>query len=281
MSYTIVLNSLNVIGSNKNILIYNFLQGFRIEEGSEICISSVQLPYSWYNISYFYQNTKFNLIFPTNATTTTLNITIPDGFYTIPQLQSYIEKICIDNNLYLKNSAGNNVYYINIAYNISAYKIQLVCSLVPTTAQLTSLGLTNPAGWVLPTASRCPQLVVLDPYFGKFIGFNVGTYPTTTTSNYNKVSDYSPQGSTVNSIILRSNLVNNNIGFPSDIIDSFAISNVSFGSNIDYQPSYEKWVRLQPGVYQNLSITMQDERFNDILMLDSNTVITLNIRNKK
>jgi hypothetical protein len=281
MSYTLVLNSKNVIGANNNIFSYQFMNGFRIEEGAEICVSSVQVPYSWYNVSYFYQNTKFNLIIPTNATTATLNITIPDGFYTIPQLQSYIEKICLDNNYYLKNSAGNNVFYINLAYNISAYKVQLVCSLVPTTAQLTGLGLTNPAGWVLPTSSRCPQLVVLDTYFGKLIGFNIGTYPTTTTSNFNKVSDYTPLGSTVNSIILRCNLVSNGITMPSDIIDSFAISNVSFGSNIDYQSAYEKWVKLQPGVYQNLSITMQDERFNDILMLDPNSVITLNIRNKK
>ena len=276
MSYTLVLNSKNVIGSNNNIFQYQFLNGFKIGDNAEISVSAAQIPYSWYNVSYFYQNTKFNLIFPTGATTATLNITIPDGFYTVNDLQSYIEQVCITNNYYLINTAGNYVYYVNLSYNISAYKIQLISSLVPTTLPV---GWTNP-GWTLPTVTRCPQFVVLDNFFGKLIGFNIGTYPTTTTSNFSKVSDYTPLGSNVNSIVLRCNLVSNPVTMPSDILDSFAISNASFGSNINYQPAFQKWVKLSPGIFQNLSITLQDERFNDILILDPNSVITLIIRNK-
>jgi hypothetical protein len=278
MSYTLVLNSKNVIGANNNIFQYNFLNGFKIGENAEISVSAAQIPYSWYNVSYFYQNTKFNLVFPTNATTITIPVTIPDGFYTVPQLQSYIEKVCIDNNYYLINTAGNYVYYVALAYNIAAYKVQLVCSLVPTALTL-PVGWTNP-GWTLPTVTRCPQIQVLDNYFGKLIGFNIGTYPTTTIDNYDKVSDYTPLGSNVNSVILRCNLVSNPVCMPSDILDSFAISNASFGSNINYEPSFQKWVKLSPGIFQNLSITLQDEQFNDIKILDPNSVITLIIRNK-
>jgi hypothetical protein len=276
MSYTLVLNSKNVIGANNNIFQYQFLNGFKIGDNAEISVSAAQIPYSWYNVSYFYQNTKFNLIFPTGATTTTLNITIPDGFYTVPQIQSYIEQVCITNNYYLINSSGNYVYYVNLSYNISAYKVQLICSLVPTTLPS---GFTNP-GWTLPTVTRCPQFVVLDNYFGKLIGYNIGTYPTTTTSNFSRVSDYTPLGSNVNSIVLRCNLVSNPVTMPSDILDSFAISNASFGSNINYYPSFQKWIKLSPGIFQNLSITLQDELFNDIKILDPNSVITLIIRNK-
>jgi hypothetical protein len=277
MSYTLVLNSKNVIGSNNNIFQYQFLNGFKIGDNAEISVSAAQIPYSWYNVSYFYQNTKFNLIFPTGATTATLNITIPDGFYTVNDLQSYIEQVCITNNYYLINTAGNYVYYVNLSYNISAYKIQLICSLVPSTLPIG--GWTNP-GWALPTVTRCPQFVVLDNFFGKLIGFNIGTYPTTTTSNFSKVSDYTPLGSNVNSIVLRCNLVSNPVTMPSDILDSFAISNASFGSNINYQPAFQKWVKLSSGIFQNLSITLQDELFNDIKILDPNSVITLIIRNK-
>jgi hypothetical protein len=276
MSYTLVLNSKNVIGSNNNIFQYQFLNGFKIGDNAEISVSAAQIPYSWYNVSYFYQNTKFNFIFPTGATTATLNITIPDGFYTVNDLQSYIEQVCITNNYYLINTAGNYVYYVNLSYNISAYKIQLISSLVPTTLPV---GWTNP-GWTLPTVTRCPQFVVLDNFFGKLIGFNIGTYPTTTTSNFSKVSDYTPLGSNVNSIVLRCNLVSNPVTMPSDILDSFAISNASFGSNINYQPAFQKWVKLSSGIFQNLSITLQDELFNDIKILDPNSVITLIIRNK-
>ncbi len=74
-----------------------------------------------------------------------------------------------------------------------------------------------------------------------------------------KVSDYTPLGSNVNSIVLRCNLVFNPVTMPSDIIDSFAISNATFGSNINYEPSFQKWFKPSPGIFQNLSITLQDD----------------------
>jgi hypothetical protein len=287
MSYTLVLNSKNVIGANNNIFQYRFLNGFKISDNAEICISAAQVPYSWYNVSYFYQNTDFNIIFPRGAgLTTTVNISLPDGFYTVDDINSYIRQKCIENNWYLINSSGNYVYYIDLSYNISAYKIELLTFLVPTSL---------PVGWVdpgwgggtagsgLPTVTRCTQFVVLDNNFKILIGFNPGTYPTATPvppNSFSKLSDFTPLGSNVNSIIMRCNLVSNPVTMPSDIVDSFAISNASFGSNINYNASFEKWVRLSPGVFQNLTITLQDEQFNDIKMLDPNSVITINIRNK-
>ena len=284
MSYTLVLNSKNVIGANNNIFQYRFLNGFKISDNAEICISAAQVPYSWYNVSYFYQNTDFNIIFPRGAgLTTTLNISLPDGFYTVDDINSYIRQECIKNKWYLINSSGNYVYYIDLSYNISAYKIELLTFLVPTSL---------PVGWVdpgwgggtagsgLPTVTRCTQFVVLNNNFKILIGFNPGTYPTVTTANFSKTSDSTPLGSNVNSIIMRCNLVSNAVTMPSDIVDSFAISNASFGTNINYNASFEKWVKLSPGVFQNLTITLQDEQFNDIKMLDPNSVITINIRNK-
>jgi hypothetical protein len=287
MGYTLVLNSKNVIGANNNIFQYRFLNGFKISDNAEICISAAQVPYSWYNVSYFYQNTDFNIIFPRGAgLTTTLNISLPDGFYTVDDINSYIRQVCIDNKWYLINSSGNYVYYIDLSYNISAYKIELLTFLVPVSL---------PVGWVdpgwgggtagsgLPTATRCTQFVVLDNNFKILIGFNPGTYPITTPvppNSFSKLSDFTPLGSNVNSIIMRCNLVSNPVTMPSDIVDSFAISNASFGTNINYNASFEKWIKLSPGVFQNLTITLQDEQFNDIKMLDPNSVITLNIRNK-
>lgn len=284
MSYTLVLNSKNNISPNNNIFQYRFLNGFKISDNAEICISAAQVPYSWYNVSYFYQNTDFNIIFPRGAgLTTTLNISLPDGFYTVDDINSYIRQICIQNNFYLINSSGNYVYYIDLSYNISAYKIELLTFLVPTSLPS---GWTDPgwgggtAGSGLPTVTRCTQFVVLNNNFKILIGFNPGTYPSVVTANYSKTSDTTPLGSNVNSIIMRCNLVSNAVTMPSDIVDSFAISNASFGTNINYNASFEKWVRLSPGVFQNLTITLQDEQFNDIKMLDPNSVITINIRNK-
>lgn len=287
-SHTLILNSKNVIGANNNIFNYNFLNGFKILDNAEISISSIQIPYSWYNISVFYQNKTFSIIFPRGAgLTTTLDITLPDGFYTVDDINSYIRQVCIDNKFYLINTSGNYVYYIDLSYNISAYKIELITFLVPVVL---------PSGWVdpgwgggtagsgLPTVTRCTQLVILSTnYFNKIIGFLPGTYPITTPvppNSFSKTSDFTPLGSNVNSIVVRCSLVNNPVTMPYDIIDSFAISNTSFGSTINYEPSFQKWVSLAPGIFQNLQITLQDENFNDIKMLDPNSVITIIIKNK-
>ena len=62
MSYNLVINSSNVVNSLNNQYRYDFINGsFEIPENSEIMISSLQIPYSWYNISTRYNNRKFTI----------------------------------------------------------------------------------------------------------------------------------------------------------------------------------------------------------------------------
>jgi len=100
MSNTLVLNSNNVIGSNNSSFQYNFIQGAFRAKNCEMSIGSLTIPYSWYNVSSFYNNKTFSMAFPYLATTATLNIILPDGFYTVPDIQNYIELECINNGLY-------------------------------------------------------------------------------------------------------------------------------------------------------------------------------------
>jgi hypothetical protein len=65
-------------------------------------------------------------------------------------------------------------------------------------------------------------------------------------ANYPNNSLIAPIGSDVNSFIIRCSLVNNRVGNPMDIIDSFTIGQTNFGSNINYAPSVNKWVKLAP-----------------------------------
>ena len=90
MSYSLVLTSSNVVaGSNNTSYKYNFIQGsFNIPENSEISISSVVVPYSFYNISAVYGNNSFVLNYPQLGVYSVVPITLPDGFYTIDTLNS-------------------------------------------------------------------------------------------------------------------------------------------------------------------------------------------------
>lgn len=286
-SNTLILNNRNIIGSNNNTFQYNFKNnGFSIPVGSEISVSSIQLPYSWYNVSTFYQNQNFRIIWPTIDASQTINynIVLDNGFYTVNDIQNFIEQFCIANNLYLINANGDYVYYINLNYNLTAYKIQLILEPVPVSLPV---GYTSPVGFpAFPTNSggRTPRFQVLDDLFGRLIGFNVGISPpaTITTVSYDKLSDYTSLGSNVNSIIVRCNVISNDVSMPSDILDSFGIPTGSnFGSNIVYEPSFQKWVTIREGTYSSMILNVQDQDFNDIKILDPNTVITLIIKYPK
>ena len=108
MSYNLLLNSSNVIGTNNNQYKYNFINGgLTVPEGAVMSISQVTLPYSWYNISSAYGNNTFSYTIPTNLTnTSTVTVTIPDGFYTISSLNTILQNSLLANNFYFYSTAN-------------------------------------------------------------------------------------------------------------------------------------------------------------------------------
>ena len=276
MSYSLVLNSSNVIGASKNTYRYDFVQGsFKIDEGAEMCISSLTVPYSWYNVSTIYNNKSFQIVFPTLAGSTTLNITLPDGFYTVDDIDSYIKQQLYLNSLYLKDASGNIIYYFTMLYNVSTYKIQMLFYTVPTSLPV---GYSNPAGMTFPATATAPSIVISSNNFGKIIGYSAGTYGGG-VANASTLSNLVPVGSNVNSVIVRCSLVDNKVIIPTDILDSFPI-NSNFGSNINYSPNFQKWMKVKAGIYSSITITLSDQNLNDIAILDSNCLINLFIRQK-
>lgn len=286
MSYALALNSTNVTGPNNNTFQYTFVNGSFVAKNAEIALSSASIPYSWYNISPNYNNQNFSLIFPLGASTTTLNITLPAGYYAVTDIQEYIQQQCVANNLYLVDNSGNYVYYVYMSYNVNYYKIQILFSAVPT---VLPTGWTKPTagtgGWAtaLPSTGYTPQLVL--PATGSIstiLGFVPGaTYPSAlTTSSQSILSTLTPNGSTVNSIVCRCSIVRNDIGSPTDILDAINIT-VPYGSAITYEPSFERWVKINDGTYSNITITFSDQNFNTIYARDPNISITLLIRNGK
>jgi hypothetical protein len=287
MSFTLVLNSKNVYGSGNNTYKYDFIKGnFSIPEDAEAMVANVQIPYSFYNITSAYNNNSFKFYFPTGSNTySNTTITIPDGFYTTTSLNYYLQQWMISNGYYLINSTSQNVYYFTLQYNTYQYGNQLLAFNVPTSLPA---GYSLPSGYTtltifggngFPTVSRTPYLEVLANNFGTFLGFGAGTFPNSgQTTNYSVNSPITPVGSTVNSIIIRCSLVNNKVGTPMDILDSFTIGGTSFGNNINYAPSVNKWVKLSAGSFSSFLITFCDQNLNTLAALDNNILITVLFR---
>ena len=289
MSFVLTLNSTNVSNTSTNTSFkYNFINGGFTCKNYEMCVSSITLPYSFYNISSYYSNKTFSLIFPTAATTIQHDITLPDGFYTVTEINSYIQLECQNHGAYLIDSAGDYVYFIQLVYNTAYYSVQLLTFIVPTLANIgtytrPSTGLYSTTGTGLPTTSSTPKLVLASTgSIRTIIGFAAGTFPPTTqTSDYNISSTLTPIGTTVNSIIMRCSLVSNSCTSPSDILDSMPIKDTSFGSNITYDPSFEKFVNISDGTFNNFIFTFADQSLNEIYARDPNVSITLIIRPRR
>ncbi len=202
-------------------------------------------------------------------------------------IQNYIELQCINNGLYLVNG-GKNVYFIDLSTNATFYKNQFVFNLVPTALTGAYAGYTQPptgywsatAGNGLPTISTTAYItLVAVGSIGPILGFTAGSYPSSGpyTVNASSLSNITPNATTVNGIVLRCNLVDNNIASPSDILDSFNI-NATFGANITYSPNFPKFVKLKDGIYNSMIISMVDQNLNSISAQDPNVLITLMIR---
>ena len=288
MSFTLVLNSSNVSNTSTNTSFkYNFINGgFKIKD-MEMCVSSITIPYSFYNVSSYYNNQTFSLIFPTAATTSTVSVTLPEGFYSVTDINSYIQQKCLDNGAYLIDSTGNYVYYQQLVYNSTYYAVQLLLYSVPITLPS---GYTRPSTGIysgvssLPTTAYTPQFVLASSgSISAIIGFKAGaTYPSAqTTTQQSILSTLTPVGSTINSIVMQCSLVDNPVTVPSDILDSLPIHNSTFGTNITYEPSFEKFISLSDGVFNNFIFSFRDQSLNEIYARDPNVSITLIIRKKK
>jgi hypothetical protein len=186
--------------------------------------------------------------------------------------------------MYLTDGSGNNVYYVSITPNSTAYANQIITKLVPLSLPAGYVAPTSPAFAGYPTTTRRPPYIeILSNSFGKFLGFTPGNYGITKTTDYNVLSNIIPQGSIVNSLIVKCSLVNNGCSNQSDVLDAFAIGGSSggtFGGNLNYTNNIEKWVRISEGRYNNFIVTITDQNNNEISILDNNLLINFLIRVK-
>ena len=263
---------------------YDFNPSTRFEKSS-IAVQSITMNYSWANFNrIIYNNTQFQLIFPTAATNDTISITVPDSFLDIAGLNSYLQSVMIANNLYLYDTASaKNVYYFEIQTNPALYAIQINTFLIPTalTGTLTygSGGTWGSAG--LPTVSRSPQIVVASNGFRDIIGFAAGTYPAVQTVASSTISTYTPQVSPVSVIKVLCSAVSNKYTQPNSFLISIPISNVSNGSIIDFRPPEYSYVGLQDQSLSEMTITFTDQNNRPIPMRDTVVVINLLLKSKK
>jgi hypothetical protein len=277
---TIVLNGTHVVSGTYNSQYkYDFNQGGVRFKNSEIAVASISIYYSWFSITSELGNNTFSYVWYDNAGSDTYTITIPDGFYSVSDLNAYLQSEMVSNGTYLIDDVGDYVYYLEFVENSSKYAVQFNSYAIPTALPT---DWSNPASITFPASASTPQIVIASNDFRDIIGFSAGTYPSSTqTTDYSYTSDYTPQVSPVQSIIMRCDLVINPYSNPQDVIYSFAPTGTTFGSLISSVPNELIWCDIQDQYFNSFNIYFVDQTFNRIKIEDSNIVVLLVIRDKK
>lgn len=279
---TITLNSDNITSTNyNNILTYNFQGGGVSFQNNDICLGQMSIYYSWFNISNsIYKNTTFSY---TWIDGTIVNITLPDGLYSINAINSYLENQMVLNTHYLIDNNGNYVYYLQFTTNVVYYSVQYVSYAVPA---ILPAGWSQPVGstWLLPLSDVTPQITIFPlqtvSNFGDVIGFNAGTYPSIPQNSiYSKLSDYTPQISPVSSVNINCSLISNPYSPQSKLLYSFGLPAIQFGQQIVIQPSFPIYQKISDGNYNQFEVSITDQNNKPLPIQDPQLCIVLVIRN--
>lgn len=268
-----------VAGSNNTTLLYKFPNTVSFPN-HEIALNSLAMFYAWRNIdALLYGNNTLTYTWENAANVvTTYTITIPNGLYEIPDINSYCQYVMIANGHYLVNASGQNVYYFNMVVNPNLYAIQLNTYQFPIALPV---GYTNPAAVVFPAQTFKPQ-VATPANFNQIIGFastfisarNLGVaYPD--TNSYTSI--ISPQVQPAPTLILNTSNINNIYSNPSTGI--YAVTpTVAIGEQIvDRVPEFS-WNKLTSGTYSEIRLQFTTPTGALVPILDPQMTIILAIR---
>lgn len=287
MASLITVNQTNAT-TNTNIFQYNFPSGSVKFKGAKVAVQSIIIPYSWFNLNAAsYNNTQVNITMPVtiggSSIQQTINLTIPNGFYEVSDINSYIQSQLISKGYYLKDGSGNNVYYIQLVYNTQLNNVQLNCYPVPITLpsgySYGSTGTWGAAGiGSLPTlANQVPQLVTLKNNFGKLIGFDsITSYPSSTTSSttVSTLSSSVPYITPVTSLYVGCSLTRNLYSNPTNILCNVAITS-EYATNLIYTPSEMVFLPILEGNIPGFNVIFYDQNFNALPIIDTNLSVNL------
>jgi len=276
---TLTANNIANRGFGNNRLVYSFQQGGVSFQDNEVALGTLQLYYSWFNITSAYKNNTYSY---TWIDGTTVTITMPDGNYSVLEINAYLQNIMVQNNHYVVNTTtGDFVYYLQFQVNAVYYSIQFNSFTIPA---ILPAGYALPAGatWVLPLVNTTPQVNILANGFRDIIGFNAGTYPPIPqATTYSKLSDTAPQVNPVSSLQINCSIATNPYSSQSRVIYSTGIPETLFGGQINIATPEYAFTRLVNGQYNQFEISITDQNGQPINLQDKQISIMLIIRSRE
>jgi hypothetical protein len=273
--FPIILNSANAVPGDTSKYVYKFPRGSINLKNASVAVGQINMFYSWGNINKaLYNNADFQIIYPDGSplSFTEYNVTIPDGNYTIEDINKYLQSVFITNKKYLvNNTTGSYKYFMELLANPQTYSIQLIAYEIPTS--LPTGYSTPPGGFSFPAQpNQKPALVIAsNNNFGTLLGFSAGAF-------FDHISDITPQMSPVSSVLVTCSLINNKFTNPNNIIFSFVSGSAEYGRMLSIQNQNLVFSNIDDGVYTEVTINFIDNNFKRLIIKDTNLVIYLIVK---
>jgi len=272
----IILNSSHYDSTRK---VFAYRLPFNEEfHNKKVGITYVSIYKQFENIKAEYNN---NIITFTWIDDTVYTFTIPEGNYSITQINEYFQLMMVQNKLYCNLTDGGSnilsiVLFAELLENPTQYSAQINLFTVPDSASATTLNYILPTGatWAFPVSTISPTMT-FNNAFGSLIGFTAGEYGNSaTTVSLN--SDITPQMAIVNTLLIRCNLVNTLLTNPSDVLGAMDL-NGDYGSLLVKNIGQILYSNVSSNNFNEIFVYFSDQNFNKLSIKDTSVSIQLSI----
>ena len=270
----ITINSTNYMGGNTYSL--RFPSTVEFKKGCQLSLYSFSMYNSTFNISASqYQN---NIIYFTWFDGTQYTFKIPDGYYSVSDLNTWLQSQFILKNLYCTNTTGSQfVYFAQFQTNAIQYKNEIDIFYVPSATSASTFGYVKPtsATWNFPAVNSMPQLTInnnLKQYFGMSTRTTFGN--ETIVKNYEYLSDTTPIISPVFAYIMTTNICLSTYNQVAGVFFQLPV-NASFGNLINIQSTMDSKIDIKPGLYNQLIVQLWSQDFMPLIFKDPELTMLL------
>ena len=270
----ISINTTHYVGNNMYRL--KLPKAVQFKKGDKLSLYSFSMYNSFYNISASqYGNTQITFQWFDG---TIYNWTIPDGYYSLSDLNLWLQQQFIINKLYCVNSNNSqNIYFVQFQTNSVLYKAQIDVYFMPSSANATLYGYQKPSGatWNFPASNLMNKITInsnLKPYFGFSTQTTFGEI--TPAQNMNYLSDITPTISPVFSIYIGCNLIVSEFNQIANLFSQFPIS-AAYGNLIKIESTIDSQISIKEGIYSDIIITLWDQENNALQFQDNDLTLFL------
>ena len=233
---TIFMNSENSKTSEYHVLVLNLTDKLDLRRGQKtVALSNLSIYYTWKNIKSSYNNNKFKI----SAPTWNEEFVLPDGSYSISDIQDYFEYILKKHSESVDNPPIR--IYVNRIENRITFKIK--------------------SGY---------YLVLLTPETMKLLG------SAENKITKDKNGENVPRLEVLELVLVHCNLINNDYQQDSRILYAF-VPNKTFGSLLEVSPTNHVFLKTFNSEFQDIKICFTDPT-SAILELEDKINVTLIIK---